>query len=350
MNLSQRTADFVKMGQLFGALSDHEYQRVESFVGKKEWDKWQNAIQRTEVINPWFTQENIKLSLKGLSGMLEESKIVDWLSKYHENLQEIGSKKVGVIMAGNIPLVGFHDFLCVLISGHYLLAKLSSDDNVLFPMIREQLIIWNEDWNDRIAFLDEKMKGHQAVIATGSNNTSRYFDYYFKDVPKIIRKNRSGVAILDGNESHEELKALGKDIFQYFGLGCRNISKLFLPRGYNLNKIYEGIYEFNEVINHNKYCNNYDYYRAIYLLNQFEFLDNNFLLLKEQEADIASPLGVLYYEYYDNRSELMELLEKREDEVQCIISRELIPFGQSQFPELWDYADGVDTMDFLSEL
>ncbi|NND77836.1 MAG: acyl-CoA reductase [Flavobacteriales bacterium] len=324
-----------------------ERKDAQDFVSQTQWEKWNLAKEHAQVYNQWFTQQNIDLAFKGLGNMLEENKAVEWLSKYVQKFPATEEKKVGVIMAGNIPLVGFHDMMCVLISGHKALCKMSSDDNVFYPLIKEQLVSWNNEWEDKICLIDEKLEGHEAVIATGSNNTARYFEYYFKEVPHIIRKNRNAVAILDGNESKEEIFNLGEDIFQFFGLGCRNVSKVFLPEGFELNRIYEGIFEHGEVIHHNKWCNNYEYNKAVYLLSTFPFLDNNFLLLKEDDEAIVSPLGVLFYQFYRDEQELRKLLEGREEEIQCIISKKDIPFGKAQCPELWDYADGVDTMEFL---
>ena len=350
MDLTARTESFVRMGKLFKALAIGERNEVEDLVSEGQWEKWQAAKVQAQSHNQWFTPQNIELTFSGLGKMLEENKLVEWLSKYIQKMSHINEKKVGIIMAGNIPLVGFHDLLCALISGHTALCKLSSDDNIFYPLIKEQLTTWNKDWQDKLVLVEERLKGHEAVIATGSNNTARYFEYYFKDVPHIIRKNRNAVAILNGEESKDEIFELGKDIFQFYGLGCRNVSKVYLLKGFVLDRFYEGIFEHGEVIHHNKWCNNYDYNKAVYLLSQFPFLDNNFLLLKEDKEALVSPLGVLFYEFYEDDEQLRNTLKERESEIQCVVSKKDIPFGKAQCPELWDYADGADTMEFLIDL
>lgn len=350
MDLTARTESFVRMGKLFRALAIGERKEVEDLVSETQWENWENAKEQAQIFNQWFTQKNITLAFRGLGEMLEEEKLVEWLSKYVKRMSQVESKKVAIIMAGNVPMVGFHDLMCTLISGHTAMCKMSSDDKIFYPLIKEQLVSWNSQWEDRIVLVEERLKGHEVVIATGSNNTARYFEYYFKDVPHIIRKNRNAVAILNGDESKDEIFELGKDIFQFFGLGCRNVSKVYLPKGFVLDRVYEGIFDHGEVIHHNKWCNNYDYNKAVYLLSKFPFLDNNFLLIKEDKEALVSPLGVLFYEFYEDESELRSGLKERENEIQCIVSNKDIPFGKAQCPELWDYADGVDTMDFLVDL
>ena len=265
-------------------------------------------------------------------------------------------KKVAVIMAGNIPLVGLHDLLCVLLCGHKALVKLSDDDKVLMTWVIEKMLELDPAMKDRIEISTERLpKDFDAVIATGSNNTNRYFEYYFKAKPSLLRKSRTSVAILTGNETPGDFLKLGADIFTYFGLGCRNVSKLYVPAGYDVTPFYEGIESFYEHINHHKYANNYTYHKAILLMNLAPHLDNNFLLLKEEEKNIASPLGVMYYEQYSSMEELQQKLEAHKDEIQCVVSKQPIgdnsvPFGKAQEPGLADYADGMDTMRFLLAL
>lgn len=350
MDRTKRIEGFILLGKVFGALAEKDRSKVEPIVSEELWGNWNEAIVQAKILNQWFTRENVLLAFEGLSNMLKEEKVLEWISNYINDLEEEHPKKVGVIMAGNIPLVGFHDMLSVLISGHHFLGKMSSDDRLFYPLIKKQLCAWNNEWESRITLLEDKLSDYDAVIATGSNNTAKHFEYYFSKVPNIIRRNRNGIAIFSGDESKEEIYEFGKDLFQFFGLGCRNVSKIFLPEGFELNRIYEGIFEHGEVINHNKWCNNYDYNKAVFLMSEFPFLDNNFLLLKEQKEGFISPLGSLYYEYYTDKAELLKSLEERKEEVQCIIGREFIPFGKSQSPELWDYADGVDTMKFLTAL
>jgi hypothetical protein len=260
-----------------------------------------------------------------------------------------------LILAGNIPLVGFHDVLSVLASGHHALIKSSTQDARLIKKVLERLIAIEPAFEGSFTFV-ERLENFDAVIATGSNNTSRYFEYYFGKVPHIIRKNRNSVAVLTGDETTEQLYLLGHDIFDYFGLGCRNVSKLFVPKGYDLIKFFEAIEPYNSIINHHKYNNNYDYNKSIYLVNRDTHLDNSFLLLKEDKS-FTSPLAVLFFEYYEDIESLEELLKQENAHIQCIVSElplntgnQVVTFGQSQHPQLWDYADGVDTMDFLTKL
>jgi hypothetical protein len=260
-------------------------------------------------------------------------------------------RTVAVVMAGNIPAVGFHDLLCVLISGNRLMARLSSNDKQLLPAICDMLVGIEPGFADRFSFTEEQISGFDAVIATGSNNTARYFNYYFGKYPHIIRKNRNGVAVLTGNETEKELKALGEDIFTYFGLGCRNVSKLFIPDGYDVKILLDALQVFEKAGDHHKYHNNYDYNKSIYLVNGDDHFDNGFLLLKE-DASIASPVSVVYFERYSAIGKLNDLINGNLEDIQCVVSTDrkihgAIPPGTTQHPKLWDYADGVDTMKFL---
>ena len=253
-------------------------------------------------------------------------------------------------MAGNIPLVGFHDFISVLILGHKVVVKMSSSDNVLLKVIIEKLITIAPEFRDNISFIDDvKNRKFDGVIATGSDNSAQYFAYYFKGAKKIIRKNRRSVAVLDGSESAMQLKALADDVFAYFGLGCRNVSKLFLPRGYNLNRLFEAFFHYSHILEHKKYANNYDYNKAIFLMGSNKLVENGFLLMKEDKT-LLSPVAMLYYEYYDNINTVDQFVLENADKLQCVVSKKDIPFGSSQHPNLWDYADGVDIVGFLSDL
>jgi hypothetical protein len=296
--------------------------------------------------NGWFTIENIKLSLKGITFLLEEESLKKWLENYTFNNAQ---KQVGIIMAGNIPLVGFHDFLCGYLSGHTLKIKLSSNDKNLLPFIVDFLAKYDEAVLKQVQFVD-KLKGIDAIIATGSNNSARYFNQYFGHLPHIIRKNRNSIAVLSGEESEEELIKLSDDIFHFFGLGCRNVSKLMLPENYDFDKFFNAVFHKKEIIEHNKYANNYDYNKAVYLLNNEKLLDNGFLLLKQDEK-LGSPVGVVFYEFYKTLDEITNKINSNKENIQCIVSNmieEAIPFGKAQFPEIDDYADGIDTMKFLS--
>jgi len=279
---------------------------------------------------------------------LRSEKLMEWLSRY-ATTEGGTAKKVGIICAGNLPLVGLHDVLCVLLSGHIAYIKLSADDQLLMPALLKLLVRMDESLAEQLVYAEGRMNDMQAVIATGSNNTSRYFEQYFGHLPHIIRKSRTSVAILSGNESDEELNALGRDIFDYFGLGCRNVSKVYLPEGYDMNRLFNALYPYHEIVNHHKYANNYDYNKAVWLLNAEKLLDNGFILLKEDKS-LASPTGSLYYEYYSSIAEIRASIASRADEIQCIVSHADIAFGCSQQPALWDYADGVDTLAFLDNM
>lgn len=300
--------------------------------------------------NPWFTQENIQLAFKGIRHLLNREKLIKWTKAYQfEQPQRV----VGVAMAGNIPLVGFHDYLSILVSGHKAQIKLSSQDEILLPWLHQKLISINPEFEKGVS-IQEKLRGFDAAIATGSDNTARYFKYYFGKVPNIIRMNRSSCAVLMGEEGDHEFELLGEDVFQYFGLGCRNVSKLYIPEEFDLVPLLRVWEKSGYAADHNKYANNYNYQRSIHLVNQKHFYDNGAVLLIEDER-LVSPIGVVYYERYSSQDDLKKRLQRHTDKVQCIVSAKgwyhgSIAFGKAQTPELWDYADGVDTLKFLSEL
>ena len=302
--------------------------------------------------NNWFTPENTIESLNAIGQkFLSKVNLTSWAEQYSEPGQ---SKKVGVIMAGNIPAVGFHDALCVLVSGHTLLAKTSSDDPILIPTLLQKLIEIEPEFSQHIFFV-ERLNDSDAYIATGSDNTARYFHYYFSKKPNIIRKNRTSLAVLTGDESEEELHALGKDILQYYGLGCRNVSKLFVPKGYDFTKFFESIQSFDKTyLNHHKYFNNYEYNKSILLVNRVLHYDNGFLMLTESPASV-SPISVVHYETYATIEDVGKYLSKNSEKIQCVVSsasaiKDSVHFGKTQQPELSDYADSVDTMAFLATL
>ncbi|MCZ4223572.1 acyl-CoA reductase [Pedobacter rhodius] len=313
-------------------------------------DTLESTIYAAQNANAWFTPENIKKSITSFSEMLNETDIDTWFQTINFSSSP---KKIGLILAGNIPMVGLHDVLSVLATGNIALIKLSSSDDKLIKTILAQLIVIEPTFQDRIEYV-ERLKDFDAVIATGSNNSSRYFDYYFSKVPNIIRKNRNSVAVLDGSESFEDIQNLGADIFDYFGLGCRNVSKIYFPEGYDIAEFYEGIETYQPIINHFKYNNNYDYNKSIYLVNAAKHFDNGFLLLKQDES-LTSPLAVLFYEEYANITHVEEKLNEKADQIQCVITKiplkiKTFKFGESQHPKLWDYADNVNTIEFLNSL
>jgi hypothetical protein len=306
-------------------------------------------IARARAENAWFTDASIRMALNGIVKFLDEETLIKWASSY--KLENHSAKTIGVVMAGNIPLVGFHDFLAVLISGNSALIKLSSKDAVLIRQLAAMLIEIEPSLEQRIIFT-ERLKDFDAVIATGSDNSARYFEYYFAKYPNIIRKNRTSCAILQGNETKEQFLKLGEDVFSYFGLGCRNVSKLFVPENYDFSPLLSAWESFAEISNHHKYHNNYDYQKSIMLVNGVRFLDNEVVMITESEK-LVSPISVIYYEYYSSVDNLNTTLLNLSSKLQCIVGKvkpATIPFGQSQYPEIWDYADQVDTLKFLSEL
>ena len=349
---SEIKSSFVELGNFLRQFSEEGNVKVASVLQNDLFfDEFANLIELSQSHNGWFTPEQVQFSVQSWAKALTEENLNQWLSNYDFSKTE--PKKIGLILAGNIPLVGFHDFLSVLISGHDVLVKTSSNDQHLLKFLAKYLIAIQPELNSKITFVEGKLEGFDAVIATGSNNTARYFEYYFKDKPSIIRKNRNSVAVLDGTETHEDLVGLGEDIFRYFGLGCRNVSKLFVPKGYNFDNFFKAMYEFREVIQYEKYANNYDYNKAVFLMSNFQLLDNEFMTIKE-DSSYSSPISSVFYEFYDNLNEVNSRLNNDLEQIQCIVSNNLIEnsvsFGQTQQPKLWDYADNVDTLSFLSKI
>lgn len=346
MELNQKINSLLSLAKLFKSLAADDDNGLNERE-QAQFEKGRSLIQTVRHENAWFTPEAVKQAFKAWSKALVEPNLSQWLKSYAEADQD---QKVGVIMAGNIPLVGLHDVLCVLLTGHELHAKLSSKDTSLMGFVLSVLQAIDAEWRKKIKIV-ERLNEIDCLIATGSDNSARYFEYYFKDIKKIIRKNRTSVAILDGTESEEELNGLAADVFSYYGLGCRNITKLYLPENFDKDRLFNAFYAYRHYAEHNAYANNYDYNKAVYLLNKVELLENGFLLLKEDEA-LQSPVGVLFYEYYQDQEALLKQLEKQADQLQCIVSKQSkhYSFGKAQQPELWDYADGLDTMAFLSEL
>lgn len=353
MKIEERLEAFIKLGEYLKFVPEPvetiQKLKAEQIESIKDL---QHLVNNYQYENPWFIPENIELSLAAISNSLSRNKVELWIRKYKDQLKN--KKKVliiGVVMAGNIPLVGFQDFFNVLISGNKFLGKLSSDDNKLLPALNKLLVSIEPGFEEMVLFKDGRLSGFDAIIATGSDNTARYFDYYFGKYPNIIRKNRNGIAVLSGKENEEELRALGHDIFAYFGLGCRNVSKIYIPHSFSFELFFNALKDYDYVMENFKYKNNYDYYKSIYLLNKENFMDNGFLILKEN-INISSAVSTLYYEYYDDADLLTRFLKENEHLLQCIVAdKAIIPgaihFGTSQFPGLCDYADNIDTMNFL---
>ena len=309
----------------------------------------QSHLEKAKKLNPWFTHENIKITFKNWGAALTAANIEKWLSPYQLKTQQ--PKNIALILAGNIPMVGFHDLLSVWVCGHRGLIKCASKDEVLLPYMTN--LLEHHTKEQAFSYADQPLKGFDAVIATGSNNAARYFEHYFGTYPHIIRKNRNGIAVLNGLESNTDLESLGVDILQFFGLGCRNVSKVYIPENYDLNALFGGLYPFANIIEHPKYANNYDYNKAVFLMSEHDFLENGFFMLK-QDSSFSAPIACLHYEYYNNVQDLKSHLNSNKEAIQCIVSHmELtgaIAFGTAQRPALWDYADGVDTVAFLNQL
>ena len=308
--------------------------------------EWLEAKQRTSLLNPWFTPEFINLSAKNIAEQfLTKEKLANWTSSL--NIQNTQPKKVGIVMAGNIPLVGFHDMLSVFISGHKAVIKASSKDEVLIKHLVKKLNEWDQEINELISF-EEMLKGCDAYIATGSNNSARYFEYYFSKYPHIIRRNRTSVALLDGNETNNELEKLADDVHLYFGMGCRNVTKTYVPKDYDFVPLLEIFKKYNHFKDHHKYKNNYDYNLALHILNGKFYMTNESIILFENSF-VFSPISQLNYEFYSDKNPVLEQLGSSED-IQCIVGHDHIPFGQAQNPSLTDYADDINTLNFLTNL
>lgn len=353
MKLQQKVKALSQLGNYLKDFTEGNQALSDADLFNQFYDKTKNAVALAERKNPWFTQHHIRHAIAYWANELNPNNLNTWLTPY-QIPENTSLKKVGVIMAGNIPMVGFHDLLCVFLSGHQFNGKLSSDDQILIPHLIEILAAIAPEIAHQILFSEQFLKNMDAYIGTGSNNSARYFEYYFRNKPHIIRSNRNGVAILSGNETSQDFENLGEDIFRYFGLGCRNVSKLYVPEGYNFNAFFEGIYPFFEMVNHNKYGNNYEYNRTVYLMGNEKLLDNNFLIIKEDKG-LSSPIAVLFYEYYKDLESLNKQLSENANLLQCVISNNekvinAIPFGKSQQPSLHEYADGFDTMRFLLDL
>jgi len=331
MNLQNRMDIFSQLGKFL-------------MEGDKQWHE---VKQKASAKNPWFTPEFIDYAVHRIvTQYLDPQKLQEWTAHYHLD-EPAKLSSVGIVMAGNIPLVGFNDFLCVLMSGHRALVKLSAKDDTLLPFLAEKLVEIEPAISEKIQFA-ENLKNCDAYIATGGSQSARYFEKYFAAYPHIIRKNRTSVAVLDGTETTADLEKLADDIHLYFGLGCRNVTKIFVPKGYDFIPLLEAFNRYLYMRDHYKYANNYDYQLSILLLNNRYYMTNGSTLLTEQE-NIFSPISVLHYEYYDKKEELLLHLSKQTD-IQCIAGKSFLPFGTTQQPGLFTYADGVDTMQFLLTL
>lgn len=350
-DLGERTAALAQLGLVMGFVA-----RGDAWPGhacglnEEEFLQLEQAVSRAQVANGWFTAENVRFAFASWARALERGAIGTWLSSYPGlERRRASPRRIGLVLAGNIPLVGFHDVLCTWLSGHHALIKYSSQDPVLIPALVNLLDRFMPGAAGHMLRCPGTLGPVDALIATGSTNTARYFEHYFGHVPRIVRKGRVSVAVLDGTEDPRELAALGEDVFRYFGLGCRNVAKLFVPQDFELDRFFQAIYPWSPIVNHTKYGNNYDYTRALWLLDGVQFLENGFVLVKE-DAAMASPVAAVHYERYADRRGVEQALASASDVVQCVVGHGFTPFGKAQEPALADYADGVDTMRFLLEL
>ncbi len=358
INTERRKEVFSDLGNILRDYTDHQKNSDArtNIKFRKFSRKLSEGIKKTKIENPWFTEEFQLINLAGWGELLRMENLTDWLSGYPEGeFIEGNRKRIGLVLAGNIPLVGFHDILCVLMSGHFAVTKLSSKDRVMYPILKEILTdIEPSIGNQWIIRENERLNDVDAVIATGSDNSSRYFEYYFGKYPNIIRKNRNSIAVLTGNETEKEMKALADDIFLYFGLGCRSISKLYVPENFTPEQFYPYMEHYAYLYNHTKYANNYDYQRAVHLVNKLPIYDNGFLILKNDQA-LFSPVGCLFYEKYASENLLSEKIEHQKEKIQCVVTTldkfpGKVNFGSSQFPALDEYADNIDSLKFLFNL
>ncbi len=336
MTLEQRIDALAALGRHL--LGEDEYLRA--------------VMHRTHFNNPWFTMENQERAIRAIAThFLDREKLEAWAAGY-AIAEPPPMKTIGLVMAGNLPLVGFHDVVCTFTAGHKAKIKLSDKDKFLLPYLLDLLKRHNPAAGDFFEITD-RLKGYDAVIATGSNNSARYFEAYFGKYPHIIRKNRNAVAVLNGSETSDDLHELGKDVFRYFGLGCRNVSKLYVPQGYDFRPLLEKLHEFKDIALHDKYMNNFDYNMALVMLNRVPFLNNSCIILTE-DHNIASRVAMLHYAFYTDKISLVEELTARREEIQCVVGREavtgfpVLPFGKTQEPGLGDYPDGVDVMALIT--
>ncbi len=329
MELTERINLMIRLGQYMLANSN----------------EWQAVKERASRENSWFVPEFVELSVSNIcTEFLQRGKLEAWAESYNLKAFQANDSIVGIVMAGNIPLVGFHDFLCVFLNGRRMMIKASSKDEILIKHIVKKLLEWEEPVEERISFA-ENLKGCDAYIATGSNNSSRYFDYYFGKYPNIIRRNRTSVAILDGNETLDELNALADDIQFYFGLGCRNVTKLYVPKEYDFIKLLTALKRYEHYLDFHKYKHNYDYHLALMMMSNKFYMNNGSVIFAEN-ASLFSPVSQVNYEFYDDATSIISSLQNNQD-VQCMVGHGFTPFGKAQQPSLNDYADGIDTMHFL---
>jgi len=349
--LDERLSALVQLGRVMSAVADGQAWPGHSVgLNEAEYQALDRAVCAARQFNGWFTEENVRHAFGAWGTALQDRSLRAWSATYPDLYQSRKPvRTVGAVLAGNVPLVGLHDVLCIWLSGHAARVKTSAQEPELLPHLVGTLERFAPQSAGQVLFMPDKLGPVDAVIATGSTNTARYFEHYFGHLPRVVRQTRVSVAVLDGTEEEADLQALGEDVFRYFGLGCRNVSKVFVPQDFSLDRLFEAIYPWHSIAQHNKYGNNYEYTRALWLLDGVTFLDNGFLLLKEDEG-MASPVATLFFERYNDRAALDVRLSEATDTLQCIVSKRDVAFGHTQHPGLADYADGADTMAFLLAL
>jgi hypothetical protein len=340
-----KKAPLVQLGEfLSNFIESNSWPGLQCGVNQTEFEKFQISVEKAFLNNSWFSPKMIHLSLESWSKNLTQDNIEKWVSKYE--ISKTIDKNVLIICAGNLPLVGLHDVICCVLLNLNTQVKLSKNDDILIPAILNILYLFDSEIKNKVKICDEKPHNYNSVIATGSNNSNRYFEYYFGKIPHIFRKNRTSIAVIDSKVSDKELNNLSHDILQYYGLGCRSVTKLYLPENFSIDRIYNCVFNYKDLANHNKYMNNYDYNRSIFLLGKKLFFDNGFLILKEDKS-LFSPISVVNFEYYSSLETLEKELDVLSNEIQCRVGAGGIPLGMAQKPDVWDYADGIDTIDFL---
>ena len=349
LTLDVRVAALAQLGAVLQAIGAAEAWPGHAIgLDEAEYLALDAVVRRAHIQNGWATEENVRHAFKAWGEALERKSIEAWIAAYPElSSAHDAQRTIGLILAGNIPLVGLHDVLCVWLSGHKARVKCSSQETELVPAVITVLDRFAPGALEQVSFTTEKLGAVDALIATGSNNTARYFEHYFGHLPRIVRKSRVSLAVLDGTETDAELSALGEDVFRYFGLGCRNVSKVLVPQGFDLDRLFKAFFPWRDIVHHNKYANNYDYTRALWMLDRINFVENGFLLVKD-DAALASPVATLFYERYDDLTTVEAYVATHRESIQCVVDHDgRTPFGRSQYPELADYADGVDTLHFL---
>lgn len=299
--------------------------------------------------NPWFDTPTMEHAFNGIIGLLEQKPLEGLVNKYGEGTPKV----LGIVCAGNLPGVGFQDIVLSFLFSKKTIVKLSSSDAYFIKYLVGRMSFFNAEVDNQIEFVEQiVLDGLDGVIATGSDNTARYFEKYFSKVPSVIRKNRTSIAVLNGKESAEELKELGKDIFTYYGLGCRNVSKLLVPKGYDFVNFLDNMEGYQRVTFNHRYANNYDYNRSIYLVNREAHFDNGFLMLREAK-ELVSPISVLFYEYYDSENEVLSYIREHKEKIQVVVSNTIegaVPLGQAQKPSITDFPDNVNVVEFILSL